>query len=117
MQTLSYFVLGATVAVILLVLLYNLYIMGLTAKNIFAGSGKPISMAKVVLGSTQMTAQILFGILVIGIVCVMLIENKIKSDAGLPIVSGIVGYLLGKSFKDVYEGPSKPPLKSRSNSI
>lgn len=90
--------------------------MKLSAKHIFEGSGKPISMAKIVLSSIQMTAQILFGILVIGIICIMILDGKITSDAGLPIVSGIVGYLLGKSFKDVYEGTSrsrKPTSKEK----
>jgi len=83
-----------------------MYVMSISSKKIFLGSGKPISMAKMVLSSIQITSQILFGILIIGILSVMLIEGKITSDAGLPVISGIVGYLLGKSFKDVYEAPN-----------
>jgi uncharacterized membrane protein YeaQ/YmgE (transglycosylase-associated protein family) len=90
--------------------------MGLSAKSIFSGSGKPVSMAKIVLSSIHITAQILFGVLVIGIICVMIMEDKIKSEAGLPIISGIVGYLLGKSFKDVYEGAPKNNKNQLPNS-
>ena len=81
--------------------------MNISSKSIFPGSGSPVSMAKIVLSSIHLTAQILFGILVIGILCVMIMEGKIESNAGLPIVSGVVGYLLGKSFKDVYESAPK----------
>jgi hypothetical protein len=110
MQKSSLLILAATVFVILLVIIYGWYIMWLSATNIFRGSGKPISMAKVVLSSVHITAQILFGVLVIGIVSVMMLEGKITPDAGLPVISGIVGYLLGKSFKDVYENS---PAKSK----
>ena len=96
--------------------------MKLTGDKIFTGSGAPISMAKMVLSSIQITSQILFGILAISILCVMILEDKIKSEAGLPVISGIVGYLLGKSFKDAYDSSpknknSKPkPTNPKQNS-
>jgi hypothetical protein len=112
MQPTSILVLGATILVILIILIYALIINSRSNDSIFKGSGKPVSMAKIVLSSIHITAQIFFGILVIGILSVMIFEDKITSDAGLPVVSGIVGYLLGKSFKDVYEGA---PAKRRLN--
>lgn len=101
-----------TMLLIVIIIIYSIFIMRLSARNIFQGSGKPISMAKIVLSSIHITAQILFGILVIGIISIMIVENKVESQAGLPIISGIIGYLLGKSFKDVYDSGSNNTKRS-----
>jgi len=72
------------------------------AKNsIFAGSGSPISMSQALLSSFHVLGQIFFGILAIIVVAVLIESKQITSDAGLPIFSAIVGYLLGKGFKDI----------------
>lgn len=107
METSSICILITTIAFILIVIFYVWRVMKLTGEKIFTGSGAPISMAKMVLSSIQITSQILFGILAIGILCVMILEDKIRSDAGLPVISAIIGYLLGKSFKDAYDNTQK----------
>lgn len=70
-------------------------------KSIFGGSGRPVSMAQTLLSSIQVIQQNLFGILALIILSLLIINEIITSDAGLPIISGIIGYLLGKTYKDI----------------
>ncbi|MFI5159098.1 MAG: hypothetical protein ACHQF4_09550 [Sphingobacteriales bacterium] len=107
MQTSSISVLSLAILFVLIVIVYLWAVMRLTAEKVFTGSGAPISMAKMVLSSIQITSQILFGVLAIVVITILIIEDKIRSDAGLPVISGIVGYILGKSFKDVYDSSPK----------
>jgi uncharacterized membrane protein YeaQ/YmgE (transglycosylase-associated protein family) len=107
MLTSSIVVLSIIVLAIILISYYGYKVLGISATSIFTGSGKPIFMAKIVLSHTYIIIQIIFGILIAGIICIMIMEDKIKSEAGLPIVSGIVGYLLGKSFKTKFKNAPK----------
>ncbi len=70
-------------------------------KSIFRGSGSPISMAQMLLSSLHATGQILFGISAIMLLALLILNDTISSDAGLPIFSAIVAYLLGKTYKDI----------------
>ncbi|MEI7503362.1 MAG: hypothetical protein WCI31_06165 [Prolixibacteraceae bacterium] len=107
MNTSSIYVLAATVIIIVLVLIYQYYVLSLSAENIFRGSGTPISMAKIVLSAVQISVQLLFGMVVVALICVLILEDKLKSETGMPIISATIGFMLGKSFKDAYDSPKQ----------
>jgi hypothetical protein len=66
--------------------------------NIFCSSGKPIEMARSLYESFFLQSQTFLAILVVGIISVLLITNTIKPSEGLPIVTGAVGFALGRQF-------------------
>ena len=88
--------------------LFGLLIVGIytfsiyhASKTIFPGSGSPISMSQALLSSLHVTGQLLFGIVASIVIALLIIEKIIESEAGLPILSALVAYLLGKSYKDI----------------
>ena len=70
-------------------------------QNIFPHSGVPAKMAQMVLSSVHITSQVLFSIFVIVILILLMIKEVITTDAGLPLLSAVAGYILGKNFRDV----------------
>ena len=62
------------------------------------GSGKPEKMASMVLESIYLMAKNLVGIFIITSILVTMSEKLISNEQGLPIVTLVVGYLLGKDF-------------------
>lgn len=67
-------------------------------KTIFPGSGKPEKMASMVLQSIYLMAKNLVGIFIITTILILMSEKLILIDQGLPVVTLVVGYLLGKEF-------------------
>jgi Flp pilus assembly protein protease CpaA len=104
LQSVSWVVIYATLIIMLLIVGFNFYVMDIGSKKIFAGSGAPINMAKAILNSIQATSQFLFGIFIVSLLFVLIIEKTITQDVGIPIITSIVGFLLGRTQK---EGTSK----------
>jgi hypothetical protein len=71
--------------------------MNIAKNKIFPGSGTPISMAQVVLNSIQATSQFLFGLFVVGLLTILIIEKTVTPEVGIPIITSVIGFLLGKS--------------------
>jgi hypothetical protein len=67
-------------------------------KTIFSGSGKPEKMASMVLQSIYLMAKNLVGVFIITAILILMSEKLILNNQGLPIVTLVVGYLLGKEF-------------------
>lgn len=90
-------------------LMITIYITALVIamKSIFHGSGSPISMAQTLLSSIHVTTQHLLGVLIIILICILMVKNIVTSEAGLPLLSAVAGYLLAKTFKDVNISPTK----------
>jgi len=86
---------------------FGMYSLKIGSNQIFSGSGAPISMAQMLLSSIHITSQILLGVLIITIISLLIAFKMITADAGLPVLSVISGYLLGKNFKDVSFNPTK----------
>lgn len=84
------------------------------SKTIFAGSDAPISMSQALLSSLHITGQLLFGVIAVIVLSVLMTEGIINSEAGLPIFSAMVAYLLGKGYKDI---SFLPKSKSSDDSI
>jgi hypothetical protein len=103
-KTLIIIVSGAIVFIMILIYVVSLYY---GAKNIFRGSGSPISMAQTLLSSIHITIQHLLGVLIIVLISLLMTEKIITSEAGLPLLSAVSGYLLAKTFKDVNITPTK----------
>jgi len=111
-QPISCVVIISTGAVIILLLAYNFYVMSIGNKNIFPGSGAPVSMAQTILNSIQATSQFLFGIFVVNLLLVMIIEKVVTSEVGIPIITSVIGFLLGRTQKkDSTNVDVKPPQK------
>jgi hypothetical protein len=93
----STLVLTSTGIIVLLIIGYNFWGLHIAAKHVFPGSGTPISMAQMILNSIQATSQFLFGIFIVAILFVLIIEKIISSEVGIPIVTSVVGFLLGRT--------------------
>lgn len=82
----------------LLIISFGYYSLWISKKVIFPGSGKPEKMASMVLHSIYLMAKNLVGIFIITTILISMSEKLILNDQGLPIVTLVVGYLLGKEF-------------------
>ena len=98
---------------IICILMVGIYISALIIgmKSIFHGSGVPISMAQTLLSSIHVTTQHLLGVLIIILICILMVQKAVTSEAGLPLLSAVAGYLLAKTFKDVAISPTKKSTK------
>lgn len=90
-------------------LMIGIYVVALLVamKSIFTGSGSPISMAQTLLSAIHVASQHLVGVLVIALICILMLQNVVTSEAGLPLLSAVAGYLLAKTFKDVSISPTR----------
>lgn len=93
----SNIILLSTGIIILLIIIYNFYVMYIASKKVFPGSGAPISMAQTILNSIQATSQFLFGMFIVSILFVLVIEKTITAEVGIPIVTSVIGFLLGRT--------------------
>ena len=92
-------IVGGLVCIFMIAIYITALVIGL--KSIFHGSGAPISMAQTLLSSIHVTTQHLLGVLIIILICILMVKNIVTSEAGLPLLSAVAGYLLAKTFKDV----------------
>ncbi|MGD0745933.1 MAG: hypothetical protein ABSA45_12340 [Verrucomicrobiota bacterium] len=91
-------IVGAAVGIgILLIVIWAIYI---GSKSIFPGSGVPISMAQTLLGSIHVSVQHLLGLSIIVILSILMAKDVVKSEAGMPLLSAVAGYLLGRGFSN-----------------
>ncbi|HEY8690321.1 MAG TPA: hypothetical protein VIM07_13880, partial [Chitinophagaceae bacterium] len=97
LQAVSWVVLIATGIIMLLIIVFNFYVMNIGSKKVFEGSGTPISMAQAILNSIQATSQFLFGIYIVSVLFILIIEETISSEVGIPIITSVVGFLLGRT--------------------
>lgn len=94
-------VISMGIAISILIVVVYVVLLVIAMKSIFANSGSPISMSQALLSSFHVLGQIFFGILAVIIIAVLMENKVVSSDAGLPIFSAIVAYLLGKGYKDI----------------
>ncbi len=107
MNTLSWSIIISGGVISLFVIGFGIFTIWAAKESIFHGSGAPISMSKMLLSSVHITSQHLLGILIIVILSLLIANQILETNAGLPVLSAIAGYLLGKTFKDVTFTPSK----------
>lgn len=70
------------------------------SKEIWHGSGDPLSMSQMLLASLYANGQILFGIFALSMLFLLIKNKLISSEAGLPIFSALSAYLLGRGFRE-----------------
>ncbi|MCR6722080.1 MAG: hypothetical protein NVV59_17740 [Chitinophagaceae bacterium] len=92
-------ILISTAVIVGLIIIYNFWVMWIASKNIFPGAGAPISMAQTVLNSIQATSQFLFGIFIVAVLLVLIIEEIVTAEVGIPVITSVVGFLLGRTQK------------------
>lgn len=81
----------------------------LVAKSTIFSLGKsPISLSKALLSYLHVTNQTLFGIFIVTTLTLLMMENVIESDAGLPLLSAVAGYLLARGTSEVGFDTEKP---------
>ena len=107
MDSISCTILAMFVIICLGIIGFGMYSLNIGSRKIFPGSGTPISMAQMLLSSIHVTSQILLGVLIIAIISLLISNKIITAEAGLPVLSVISGYLLGKNFKDISFNPTK----------
>lgn len=82
----------------ILIVCYGMYSLKISNQSIFVGSGKPDKMATMVLESIYIMAKNLVGVFIITTILILISEKILGTDQGLPVVSLVIGYLLGKDF-------------------
>lgn len=97
-QPMSNVLLWAAGVATFLIIVYNTFAIWIAAKNVFKGSGAPISMAQAVINSIQSTSQFLFGVFIVTILFVLITEKTITSEVGIPVVTSVIGFLLGRTI-------------------
>lgn len=85
---------------IVVFLIVMVIVLRIAAKNVFHGSGKPELMADSINSMTRLMSQSLIAVLIIGTLLVLMGEKIVEGKEGLPIISGIAGYILGQSGKN-----------------
>jgi hypothetical protein len=101
----SVLIVGGIIVFVMIIIYVVALVVGM--KSIFKGSGAPISMVQMLLSTVHVTTQHLLGVLIIILLCLLMISKIITSEAGLPLLSAVAGYLLAKTFKDVNISPTK----------
>ncbi len=114
MIEIDYLILALGIVIVLLILANAAMSLRVGSRSIFPGSGAPTSMAQMLLSSIHITSQHLIGALVIIIVSLLMKGQVVKAEAGLAIVSAVIGYILGRGFEDVGFGTT-PAERRRSN--
>lgn len=97
----SWVIIIACFLIIVTIIIFQLKIQHLSGKSIYENSGSPRDMAKAVLSSIHITSQILFAIIIIGLLCVLMTEKVVEPNSVIPVIASMAGYILGKSFKDI----------------
>ena len=67
-------------------------------------------MAKALYGIVSVNSKILFAIFLVTIVILAISEKIIASDVGVPIITGVIGYVLGTkdaTFEKLQEAGKK----------
>lgn len=93
--------------VLLILLVFALLvIVGLiaAAKNLFKGSGAPKELAKSLWAALQSSGHIVLATGAVGALMILMVAKVITSDAGLPLVASILGYVLAKPTVRRFEG-------------
>lgn len=75
------------------------YISHFGIKNLFPGSGDPASVAQSFAEMMRTYGQITVGLFVILSLVALLIESKVSSEAAMPVISLVAGYILGSSIE------------------
>jgi hypothetical protein len=101
MDTLSWVIIAGGVLASFFIIGFGIFSLYIGEKSIFPGSGIPASMAQMLLSSVHITSQHLLGALIIVILSLLMAHQVLTTEAGLPLLSAVIGYLLGKNFKDV----------------
>lgn len=99
----------------------SLFIVGITAyglyigkEKIFGGSGVPAAVAKVLLSAMFYSSKYLSGILIITLISILIVNDSINSEAGLPLLSAVAGYLLANDIREVFRNiPDKKQNESK----
>ena len=81
-----------------LVFLFFIFITWYGIKNLFPGSGDPANVAKSFSGIIKNYSQLILGLFVVLVVTSLLLENIIRPESGLAIISLIIGYTLGSQI-------------------
>ena len=64
-------------------------------KNLFPGSGDPANVSRSFSEITKNYSQLILGLFVVLVITALLLEKIVSPESGLPIISLIVGYILG----------------------
>jgi hypothetical protein len=79
----------------------------LANENIFKGSVDPKSMAYYLYQSFFLQSKTFITVLIITIISILLVIEVLKPSEGLPVITGAVGFLLGKEFTATNKGIEK----------
>lgn len=101
METLSWVIVVGGILASAFIIGFGIFSLQIGERSVFHGSGVPASMAQMLLSSVHITSQHLLGVLIIVVLTLLMVHRVLNTEAGLPLLSAVVGYLLGKNFKDV----------------
>src|SRR3989344_6033764 len=75
------------------------YISRFGIKNLFPGSGDPANVSQSFSEMMRTYGQVAIGLFVILSLVALMIESKVSSEAAMPVISLVAGYILGSSIE------------------
>lgn len=91
--------LGIIIASIILasiVLIKNAIALYIANDNIFPYSGMPVQMLNKLYEALALSSQAIIALIFVTVIGVLIAEGKVESQAGLPILSAVIGYTVAK---------------------
>lgn len=89
----------------LLITIKNLVSLFLANESIFPGSGQPIPMLNKLYESLALNSQTNLALFTVALISILMVEKVVSSEAGMPIISAVIGYTVAKNIhKESKEG-------------
>src|SRR5665647_1990122 len=94
MEILSWVIIIGEILASLFIIGFGMFSLYIGEKSIFHGSGLPTSMAQTLLSSVHITPKYLLEVLVIVILSLLMVHRVLSTEAGLPLLSAVIGLSL-----------------------
>ena len=92
------------------IIIKNTIIFFIANDNIFPYSGMPVQMLNKLYEALLLSSQAILAVIFVTIIAVLIAERIVESQAGLPIISAIIGYTVAKDVSNdkvaYYDGKS-----------
>jgi len=78
----------------------SLYAVYMASISLYPGSGDPRSMAQNLWKMVTSQSQIVFGVFSLSVLILVMIETDVSADVIIPLIGTLIGYIMGREFRD-----------------
>lgn len=97
----------------LAIIIKNAIALFIANDNIFPYSGMPVQMLNKLYEALLLNSQTMLALAFVTIIAVLITEKKIESQAGLPIISIIIGYTVAKDLSKEEKKPEEKKIEEK----